>query len=237
MTLPVPWVVGWTLGGLGIAISGPAIQVQLLTAAILLACVVFTKRSPVPLKLFLWLTVPFLFPLMAIHGIINPNFEISTKVWGIPIRESGGVFAITVYANLAVFLSVAIAWISVNRDHAFDWFVSRSIPAVALAVFFQGISVSVLVSNRAEAVYKAQLARGIPAGPGLVRRLKAFPSVVLPIISSLINESEHRATSMWTRGFMRRDFSSRHVPIGQPADFIWIVAPFVFPGVLIYMLD
>ncbi len=233
MTLSPARATGWTVAGLAFAYVQSNIVAELLISGSILVSVIFLTRKFKSLVTFWGLSVPFLVPLILLHGFVNPNFTADDSVLGLPFRHSGMNFAISVYSDLAIFFSVAIAWMNVNRDHAFDWLASRPLPTTLLAILFQAISISVLVGKRAQSVHRAQMARGLAVGPGFVRRLRAFPSVILPVVTSLINEAEHRSTTLWTRGFARTDFAVRKIPLGSARDALWIVAPFT---VLVFLL-
>ncbi len=125
MTLSPARATGWTVAGLAFAYVQSNIVAELLISGSILVSVIFLTRKFKSLVTFWGLSVPFLVPLILLHGFVNPNFTADDSVLGLPFRHSGMNFAISVYSDLAIFFSVAIAWMNVNRDHAFDWLASR----------------------------------------------------------------------------------------------------------------
>jgi energy-coupling factor transporter transmembrane protein EcfT len=172
-------------------------------------------------------SAPLLIPLVLIHGLINPHYEPSNIAATIPFRPEGVEFAISIYSAISIFLAVAVSWLQVKSDEFFEWLVAHRFPILAVGLVSQSIAMVKLVEKRGKAVYQAQTARGIPTGPSLFYRVRALPSVILPVITSLINEAEHRSIALWSRGFLQFPFRGVSPPAASISELIWAGAPFL----------
>jgi energy-coupling factor transport system permease protein len=210
--MPPARALAWTVLGGVVAVSSADLAVKLSFAASVVALTAISSRNWRNVKSFSALSLPLLVPLLLIHSLVNPQFKMDSKLLSVPLRTQGFVFAISVYANLAIFLAIAIAWWQVNRDEFFDWMVARRVPVFLVGLVAQSMAMVTLIEKRGMAVFKAQTARGIPTGPNWLHRFRALPSIVLPVITSLINEADQRSTVLWSRGFLQHNFAATKVP-------------------------
>lgn len=70
----------------------------------------------------------------------------------------------------------------------------------------------ILFRRRAENVFLAQRARGIAAGPSLFAKVRALPSVILPVVLNALGEADVRAVLLASRGFGAGEMTA----LGQP---------------------
>jgi energy-coupling factor transport system permease protein len=168
-----------------------------------------TSQSLKPVRVFLKFALPIMVPVLLIHTLINPMFPVREYFFNfLPFRPRGLDFSISISQQISVLLAVSTMWMFTCRDELLDWLVARNFPLTICMTFAQAISIISLIERRGNAVYKAQQARGIATGPGIVKRVKALPFVMLPVIATVINETEWRATALVSRGFASRKMSS-----------------------------
>jgi len=221
--------IGWTAVGALLALLSPSVMFDFAVAISIMLLLIVTTRSIKAARSFLSLSIPFFVPLLVIHGIINPQFEQSYLFSGLPVRMEGVRFALNICSNLSIFLAVAIGWWHVERDYFVDWLIARKVPTVVLGVIALASAMVPLIERRGAAVLRAQTARGIPTGPKLRHRLKAMPSILLPVITSLMNEADHRSYALWSRGFGQYQFSGENVPFGHWPDLVYVLAVAILP--------
>jgi len=208
--IPAPRAIGWTVLGV-IVMLWPHTKLFDFTLSIsIVALILLVTKSFQAGKFFVLTSLPFLLPLVIIHGLFNVQFPTDAKIWLVPYRSEGVNFALSIFCNLSVLLALAAAWSQASRDEVLEWMAARRIPVFALGVMVQSVAMASLIEKRGRSVLKAQMARGIRTGPNLVYRLSALPTVILPVVTSLINESDQRATALWSRGFLEYELIHAH---------------------------
>lgn len=230
--MPPARALGWTVVGIAVAVWSPGPLIDLTLAISIVGLTLLSTARLQPAKFFIATSLPFLVPLLVIHGSLNPQFPTDAKIWLVPYRSEGVNFAVSIYSTLAVLLALAAAWAQINRDELFDWMVARRVPVFLLGVMAQSIAMVVLIEKRGRAVFKAQTARGIPTGPDWMHRLRALPSIILPVVTSLINEADQRGTNLWSRGFLEYEFVAENVPFARIAEIAWVPAPIILPLII-----
>jgi len=234
--IPPVRALGWTaLGGTIVMCSSDRL-VHFSLAVSIVALTVASTKSLKTIKTFVTISLPLLVPLILIHGLVNPQFEMNARMWSVPYRQEGITFALSVYSNLAVFLAIATGWANVNRDEFFDWMVACRVPVFLVGLVGQSIAMVILIEKRGRAVLKAQTARGIPTGPNWRHRLRALPSVILPVVTSLINEADQRSTALWSRGFLEYEFAAKDLPFGGFREIGWVAASIILPAAIDFSL-
>ncbi len=174
---------------------------------------------------FRW-TVPFVLPLLLIHGVVNANYPARTWIVDlIPWRPEGFRFGFGISLNLLLFSTIGAYWLTVSRDDVTDDLVRWRLPGWAVLFLSQGIAMAALLERRIESVYLAQRARGIPVGPGILARLRAFPSVLLPAVVSTLVEADSRVPALVSRGFGSTRLASPPDRRRTAADWVFIVLP------------
>lgn len=152
-------------------------------------------------RVLVW-SAPLSVPLVIIHAVLNPAYPVSAYLpAGVPLRLDGLWFSLSVVADLSLLFVLAGAWLALDRDRVVAWLASRRLPTWLVMIGAQSVAVAMLAQRRAHAVHLAQRARGVPVGPGLWARLRALPSLVLPVIVALVVDAERRAAALSARGF------------------------------------
>lgn len=232
--IPPARALGWTVLGAVFALASADSAVKFSFAVSVVLLTVVSVRRLQPVKPFVMISLPLFVPLMLIHGLVNPQFEIESNIWSVPLRPQGVAFALSVYSGLSIFLAIAVACLQVNRNEFFDWMVARRVPVFLVGLVAQSMAMVTLIEKRSRAVFKAQTARGIPTGPNWGHRIKALPSIVLPVITSLINEADQRSTALWSRGFLEYRFAAKETPFGTIAEFGWAAAAVILPATILF---
>ncbi|MEW8029842.1 MAG: energy-coupling factor transporter transmembrane component T [Candidatus Thiodiazotropha sp.] len=148
----------------------------------------------------LW-AFPFTFPLLLIHGVINPSYSTGTQFGGIvPLRPDGAIYALLISIRVWIITIIGAIWMCVNRDRLIDEMVQWNIPMPWIVIGSQAISTLDFISRRIRSVYLAQQARGIAVGPGILARIRALPTVVIPVVLSTLVDAHARAQCLHSRG-------------------------------------
>jgi energy-coupling factor transporter transmembrane protein EcfT len=190
-----------------------------------------------PLRLFAAFTLPFLIPLLALHGIVNPAFPETGRFFGwIPVRSTGVEFALLVGARVAAISVVGVTWSFVPRMEALSLLLSLKVPSPLALAGFQAISMIDFLRRRAASILLAQRSRGVATGPSITRRAGALVAVVVPLAASTLTEAEGRAIALTSRGFGSGRLVLR-ASIKSPLGDEWCVlgislAAVVLPGLL-----
>lgn len=169
------------------------------TVLMIVLCAI--QRSMKPVLTAIKYALPFALPLLVIHGVLNPAFPVDRLVFGqIPLRLHGVVYATLVSLRILLLTIAAIAWRYVDADKLLLYSVKIRIPINLITIIAVATSTVRMISLRVGAVYLAQQARGIAAGPGIAARFRALPAIILPVIISTLVEGSHRGDLMKNRG-------------------------------------
>jgi energy-coupling factor transporter transmembrane protein EcfT len=159
------------------------------------------KIKPI-VSIFRW-TALFTVPLMLIHTIINPMFDVSYYTFDfLPIRTSGFYYALAISMKVAIITEIAVTIQHGDPERLFREAQVLRLPNFILVVLAATISTIRILKMRIEKVNTAQQARGINTGPKLFYRMKALPKMVIPVISSTLAESLYRSVIMHNRGLL-----------------------------------
>lgn len=191
----------WTLVCVaGVVLFRSVPELGWFTLCILTLTSVCTRGLSIP-RIALELTVPFALPLAVVHGVLNPQFAVSDHFLGyIPLRPSGLGYSLFISLRILVLSSAAVMWRFVDADRLMREAVHIGLPRSAVVTLAVALATMRIVPNKIKAVYLAQQARGMPSGPGLSARIRALPSVVIPVIVATILEGASRGTLMISRG-------------------------------------
>ena len=225
--IPAIRIVGWTIFGIIVTLWPSNALLKFIFSFSVIILTIFCTKNVKAGKYFIITTLPLIIPLVIIHGVINQQFPVTTTVLSIPYRHSGIIFAFAIYCNLMVILSIATAWTKMNKDDLFELLIFCHFPIVIIGIVAQAFAIATFIEKRGKAVYKAQTARGIRTGPGFIYHVRALPSVILPVVTSLLNEADHRSIALWSRGFLEYEFIPYDIYKVKLIDFIMIIVPFV----------
>jgi energy-coupling factor transporter transmembrane protein EcfT len=206
--------------------------IKLLFVGISLSVLFSTVQSKKPIRRFIGFFTPFAIPLFFIHTFVNTSFAADYYVWEVlPIRFDGARYALKIATQLATLLSVSMMCLYTDSDRFLDWLISRKFPLLLCATFAQAIAVIHMIERKGLLVYKAQQGRGVQTGPGIFRKIRVLPSVIFPVITTVLQESEWRTGALLSRGFASKTMSAPYVHSYVSFDKIKIaalIAPHIF---------
>lgn len=190
----------WSMGAIavGIVTVSPA-RVAAFVVPLLIAIAV-RERSPKAAMRIVAAIIPFSIPLLIMHGILNPQFPITSTILGVPLRSQGLAYAAATVAWIGSWTTLFFAWIAVP-DGELIWSLHRlGIPRQGLTlVMFTQMSIQI-VRRRVSSVLLAQRSRGIRTTGPLVSRLLALQALALPVVTSTISEADKRGAFLESRG-------------------------------------
>jgi energy-coupling factor transporter transmembrane protein EcfT len=160
-----------------------------------------TYRHKEDISFTLKFSLPFLLPLLFIHGFLNPSFLKNIHfLYHINISAEGLKYGFTIFSRILM-LTVSIAvWRNLHFEEAIDDLLSLSFPPAILMTFLICASTLKQISHKITSVYIAQQARGIKVGPGIFKRISSFPKVLIPIIVSTLVDCYSCGELMTNRG-------------------------------------
>lgn len=171
-------------------------------AAVFILLVLCARRATLaPVARFLYLLGTFAVPLLIIHGLFNAQFELDGNWLGIEYRSSGLRFGYDLSSRIAIFVAAALSCLELSRAYVVDVMAATRLPMSFAVVTAQALSLVNEIPRVARAVLLAQRSRGVLTGPGPIRRLRALPAIMLPLISRLLSEAEPRSLALVSRGF------------------------------------
>lgn len=161
---------------------------------------VCTRDFAIP-RIALEITLPFALPLAVVHGILNPYYSASWHLFGwVPLRPDGFFYSLFISLRILILSTAAVAWRFVDADRLMREAVHAGLPRSVIVTLSVAIATMRVVPAKIKAVYLAQQARGMPSGPGLGARIRALPSVVIPVIVATLVDGSSRGTLMLNRG-------------------------------------
>lgn len=191
----------WTLTAL-VAVCAFSNMASLAFYALGLSLLLAVATSSVRgIRIAFLLTLPFVAPLGLIHGVLNPAFATTGRLWEIiPLRGAGLLFAAVISTRILILSLAVAAWREVDRDRLIADAVAFRVPLPLIVMVAVATSTICLLVLRMQKVHLAQQARGISAGPSLRARVCALPSMVIPVVTATIGEGDKRGLMMASRG-------------------------------------
>lgn len=231
MELSLPIALSWSLAGVWGASVAPDGMAAAGNAGLLAMAVAVAARSFRPMvTAFLW-SAPFFALLLLVHGVVGPLFPVDGHVLGLPWRSAGAAYACRLGSFIVSASMVFFLWSCVARKAIINGLISTGLPAPLIMTAGQTMAIIVLLRRRAETVFIAQRARGIPVDGNFMQRAIALPSVVLPVVVSSLVEADVRSLMLVSRGFFdgrpinltRRKASRREVIVAMTLPLIIVV--------------
>jgi energy-coupling factor transport system permease protein len=186
----------------GLIASGLADGNRRCCAALFLLLVLCARRRTLrPVSRFAYLLGTFAIPLFFIHGLLNAQFDLDGNLFGLPYRLSGFRFAYDLSSRLAIFVAAALSCLELSRSYVVDVLAGTRLPMSVAIVAAQALAIVGEIPRAARTILLAQRSRGVQTGPGPIRRLRALPAIVLPLVSRLLSEVEPRSLALVSRGF------------------------------------
>ncbi len=152
-------------------------------------------------RLLKW-TIPFVVPLIVIHGLLNATFPISIWLWdAVPLRFDGLRFGYIMSVRVVLLSTVAGFLVSILRDDFVESLIRLRLPSWIVLFLMQSTAMAGVIQRRVSSVYLAQRSRGIPVGSGFLSRVRSVPSMLLPVVIGTFLEAEGRVPALVSQGF------------------------------------
>ncbi len=194
--------VGWRLLAVlaGVSVS-TALQSVALLAALLAVLVVFALVARLDVGTLARRAVPVL-PVIAsmilVHGWANPANVHWVGWFGVEGLVYGSVTAL----RLLCFLTVAnLFLVATPTSEIVRWTRERN-RDLGLMVSM-AFTVTPILSEQMTVTLEAQQVRGMPVGPGLATKVRAYAQVLIPVVVKALTRAEQMSLLLLTRGYER----------------------------------
>ncbi len=140
---------------------------------------------------------------LIIHGIVNPAGKtILFKIWFIPFRKEGLLFALNFGSKLVTIISYFYFFIiTTYPGDIVGSFSKIGLPYKAGFLINSSLQMLPLMQRRAEKILEAQEARGLKVKGKLKDRFKAYTPLIIPLILGALMEAYERVLAIEIRGF------------------------------------
>jgi energy-coupling factor transporter transmembrane protein EcfT len=184
----------------GLWLERALIQQSILCTGTLILTALFS-RSTSPIRIVAKLSLPFILPLLVIHGVLNPQFPQTFELpLHIPFRQAGFAWGLDIALRIVTLFGLATMWTHVDRDKLISDLVTLKLPLPVLLLAAQTTAIVSIIDRRSHAILAAQQARGINIGPRFRSRVAALPKLLIPLFVTAITDADARAQIMVTRG-------------------------------------
>ena len=183
---------------------------------------------------YIWKKLRSLFSLIAILFVLQCLFNrkgiVLFSISNIPLVTDSGIrAAVTVSARLLiVILSSLIIATGETRDYLLS-FSSLGIPYEISFMVLAAMRFLPLLREEAKDVFNAAQMRGMRIKKaGLKRQIRAYVSIIIPVVAGAISRSEQLSIAMEARGFrsMPKRTSMRHLKM-KVSDRIYLATVFI----------
>lgn len=182
-------------------------------------------KSNIAWRVVAW-TIPLVLPLLFIHGILNGAFPVDHRLFGfIPVRSTGIDYGSAVAMRMLLISIVGGYWLSILREDMVESLIRSRLPSTVILLLVQGVLMAGIISRRLENVYLAQRARGVPVGGTAIARLRALPSVLIPVIVGTFVEAEGRVPALVAQGFGSLRVQQKPAPKLSSAEHLLLLIP------------
>lgn len=160
-------------------------------------------------------TLLMVLPLVVVHAVINPAFDKSSIVLGVPWRSGGASFATVVALRMALlFLAVGI-WMGLRRSVTIAIVAGSRLPASVAFVLLQSILLTHVLARRVASIRLAQESRGILSDGGIFHRAGGVLVMVVPLIAATLMDAHDRGHALARMGVGSARIVTPH-PIPAP---------------------
>ncbi len=175
---------------------------------------------------FLWTSLkallPFTVSLFLIQGILFPPPDATPfQIGPLTLTYEGLALAfLTATRLLALSATMLLLLRTTPPGDLVQALVERGLPRSIGYVLLAALQIAPDMSARATAILEAQRSRGLET-EGTVRRLRALPALVGPLVIGALVDTEERAMALESRAFMARGPKTtlRDIP-DSPADHV-----------------
>jgi energy-coupling factor transport system permease protein len=156
-------------------------------------------------RLFFTLT-PLAIALFAIHGVLIERHDTIDHGW-ISISSEGVAYMLHILVRVAALLAASLLFVTTTHPavllKSLD---SHGIPPAIAYLISSPLLLLEPFSSRARAIRDAQQARGMDLTGTWKARVKAFPALLIPLVTLALSDLDHRASVLDGRAFRARPF-------------------------------
>lgn len=159
-------------------------------------------RSKKAFNRFLVYAISLTLLLLLINGILLRGGKVVVNVAGIHLFEEGIVFGASTATRLLVLsISLLLFFQSTTMDDLIGYLQRVGLPAQLVLIILLTLHFVEQLPLRIQKIFLAQEARGAPVRASFYSRVRAFLSILSPLILSSIVESIDRGLALELRGF------------------------------------
>ena len=160
--------------------------------------------------------LPLSVALFVVHGMLVDHAGERAAFFGLDLSREGLAYMVRILGRIAALLSGSLLFVCTTHP-------SRLLKALDAHRFSPGAAYVIAspllllepFTQRAKAIREAQMARGLDLEGSFMTRVKAFPALLMPLVTLALADIDHRAQVLDGRGF--RAMPHRTV-LDAPAD-------------------
>jgi energy-coupling factor transport system permease protein len=174
---------------------------QAFIAGLLLILSVMTRQRWHIFKRFLRYVLPVVILVLVLNVLIYPESEKWIPFFGLTVNETGFYFGVTVSLRLSVMSLSLLLFFSTTQPHllATALLTKGASPRIVF-VFLHSLQLVTTLRRKIEKIFIAQASRGLDVKGNLLKRVRAFFPMLLPLIYSYLSESLERGLALDLRG-------------------------------------
>ncbi len=173
---------------------------------------------------------------LIIHGIINPaGTTILFKIWFIPFRKEGLLFALNFGSKLITIVSYFYFFIiSTYPGDVVSSFSKIGLPYKIGFLINSSLQMLPLMQRRAGKILEAQESRGLNIKGKLKDRFKAYVPLIIPLIIGSLMEAYERVLAIEIRGFSAKVKKTHYRETSfEKRDYVFVLVYLILSIILI----
>ncbi|MHA7868139.1 MAG: energy-coupling factor transporter transmembrane component T family protein [Salipiger thiooxidans] len=185
-------------------------------ALLAIAVGIFAGAGKVFARRLIFTLTPLALALFVVHGMLVDHEGARAAVLGLDLSHDGLAYMVRILGRIAALLSGSLLFVCTTHParllKALD---SHNFPPGMAYVIASPLLLLEPFTQRARAIREAQMARGLDLQGSFLTRAKAFPALLMPLVTLALADIDHRAQVLDGRGF--RAMPHRTV-LDAPAD-------------------
>lgn len=152
-------------------------------------------------RLFITLA-PLSLALFVVHGMLVDHAGERTVAFGLELSRDGLAYMVRILGRIAALLTGSLLFVCTTHParllKALD---SHHLPPGMAYVIASPLLLLEPFTQRARAIREAQMARGLDLQGSFITRARAFPALLMPLVTLALADIDHRAQVLDGRGF------------------------------------
>ncbi len=155
------------------------------------------------LRRSLTIMAPLVVMLFFVHGFFNPDGATPLfRLGAFTFTHEGARFAYWIASRLLVIITAAMLLLLVTHPgHLMAALTERGLPPTLAYILSSSLQIIPQMQAKAQAIMDAQRARGLETEGSLLRRARALPHLLAPLVLGSLVEAEERAIALEARAF------------------------------------